>query len=289
MLHMWHIFESIKKPASLQHDMPFILSHAHSVDAALKKLHIFRPRQTDLAIIGALLPDLEYTGLLPHAHERCLEFYEYLLTADRSYAPVALGMVGHVIYDRLIEPGYVAEKEAEALQILQEFYPLSTKIKWAAHTFVEQAMDTHVLQENPHLPRVLARANKRLHEGHIARIAQHLSAFFGGDQKQLVDALHTIRAFDLSTITNPQSISKLWLRCMFMMSNEHILQEHTKGPLARLKAVIRLGVSYSRFRMTHRLWHMFSHAKTRFHDHGPLRKKAINTLATELQKLTRSL
>ena len=265
--------------------MPFILSHAHSIDAALKKLNIFRPRQTDLAIIGSLLPDLEYTGLLPQAHERCLEFYEYLLTADRDYAPLALGMVGHVVYDRIIEPGYVDEKEAEALQILQEFYPQSTKIKWAAHTFVEQAMDMQVLRENPHLPQVLARANKRLQEEHIAQIAHHLSCFFDADKKHLIDALHTVKTFDLSSIKNPRSISKLWLRCMFMMSNEHILQAHAQGPLARLKAAIRLGVSYSRFRMSHRLWHMFSHARTRFNDHAPLRKKAINTLAVELQKL----
>lgn len=265
--------------------MPFILSHAHSVDAALKKLKIFRPRQTDLAIIGSLLPDLEYTGLLPRAHERCLEFYEYLLTADRDYTPLALGMVGHVLYDRIIEPGYVEEKEAEALQILQEFYPSSTKIKWAAHTFVEQAMDMHVLQENPRIPRILARANKRLREEHIARIAQHLSVFFCADKAHLIDALYTMKTFDLSNIKNPQSISKLWLRCMFMMSNEHILQEHAQSPLAKLKAVIKLGFSYSRFRMSHRLWHMFSFARRKFNDHAPLRKKAINILSLELQKL----
>ncbi len=259
------------------------------MDSALKKIKLHKPHQYDLAILGSILPDLEYTGLLPEAHARCKEFYEHLLSVDEEYVPLALGMVSHVLYDKIIEPGYVDIKESEAMSILHEFYPRSTKIKWAAHTFIEQAMDAHVLIENPQLPKLIAKVNKRLTDQQLVSITTHLATFFGADKTHLLAALRALQQYNVEKISHPLSISKLWLNCMFMMSNEHILLEHTKNPLAKFKAALTLGFAYSRFRMSHRLWHMFSHARIKFSDHKLIRKQATDALHLELKRLVARL
>ncbi len=267
--------------------MPFFLTHIESLRHVAHQLKI-HPRTTPvayhLALVGCILPDLEYAGLLKQVHGQCKEFYEYLLNAEPAYVPLAIGMLCHELYDQIIEPGYVAKKEQRAEEILSEYYP-DLKVKHAAHLFVEHAIDISLLQQEPSLIQDLKRALKQMTDLRLERIVYHLCAFFQADKQALTKAMRTIRAFDVLRLQHPEGMSKFWFNCMLLLSEQHILHAHAPTLAQKIKAALRVGVRYS----AHTFLHSKEHAKKALfmmhkglQDHTKVRTRAKHLLGKRL-------
>jgi hypothetical protein len=230
--------------------MPF-LYHANEV---LRRKKLFKnERDFEFAIFGSLATDLEHWAGVKGAHEKSLEFYNYLLNKDnksKKYASFALGMHIHAITDKYIEPKYVDTKRNKKLaqKLIEKHTPLHENTHKAPHHLVEQAIDYNITNNSKELIKVVNSSLKRCYEKeNLENIAKYLEEFFGTDKKkikrrlQLLNPKRKITLANIEQFTTIQGLVHIWKGKMFYWLNKEKLRGKYK-----LKMIFKFVTFYLR-------------------------------------------
>jgi hypothetical protein len=268
--------------------MPSLFVHVDGCLHVLQRLKLFHPSHRDfhMAILGSLVPDLEWVGLVKGMHGRCMEYFAHTVKHDRKMVPMAIGMLSHELLDGVIEPEYIEKNEPAAAGILAQ-YGFDAKMgRWTAHSLVEQAVDSHIVERKPWLFDFLHRAKCGIPRRYLKHAARSLTRFFGGDAKLLYKAFLEYVKFDISVFRSHESMSQLWLQHVFLWGQRERIERMSKGhAIARLTAKLAIAWHYLKFRLftkTGRMREAFAHARERFRDHHHVCRKGNRVIERAL-------
>jgi hypothetical protein len=239
-----------------------------------------------MALLGSIVPDLEWVGLLKNVHGRCMAFFKHTIAHDRKMVPLAIGMLSHELLDGVVEPHYVEKNEPVAAKILEKYGFDAHMGKYTAHSLVEHAVDSHILERKPWLFDFLHRARCGIPARYLRRAARSLARFFDGDERMLARAFESYMKFDLSVFRDHEAASQLWLQHVFLWGQRERLERAAKGhAIARITAKLGVAWSYLKFKLfskTDRMMEAFAHARKQFSDHHPICKRGNAVLAQSL-------
>ena len=264
--------------------MPAFALH---VDSCKKLFEHFKLRRKSfnfaLVAVGSVIVDLEEFGILKNVHGRAEEFLKHLLKIDPKYAPLAIGMIMHEELDRVIDTQFVNPHMPAAKELLEQYQMTSQKVHLAAHYLIDHTVNCEFIQKEPRLLKITENVKKRLTHKNAHKIAYHLATFFRADKDQVLKALHTFRDFDLSQYLSSESSSALYAKFLFLQEE---LQE--KQPI-KLIDKIKLGLSYSKFMLTHRknqAKKLFFKAREKFTNHKRPYLQARKAMIKKLTKIS---
>ena len=177
--------------------MPAFALHVDSCKELFEKFKLRKQSsQFALVAIGSVLPDLQEFGILKNVHGNSEKFLQYLLKTDPKYAPLAIGMILHEELDRVIDTQFVNPHMAEARELLEQYKISSEKVSLAAHYLIDHTVNCEAIEKKPEILKLTESIKKKLSHKRAHKIAYHLSSFFGGDQDQVLKAMHTFRDFN---------------------------------------------------------------------------------------------
>jgi hypothetical protein len=268
--------------------MPSIFHHIHNCKHILDHIR-FRKTElnTELTLIGSVIVDLENVGVIKKVHGRCHDFLVYLLKHDRKYAPLAVGMLIHELFDNTVEPKYVHKKEKAAGKLLKEHDPFSASLPLAEHIFIEHCLDCALVDEKPELFDLIKYVKQKIKKKHMRRIAFHLANFFDGNSKTIYTSLEQFKGFDLSKFKTIQGRSSVWQHFMFLYSQRELLHHKQNGFFRRIYGNIKLIVKYIQFwwGMKHdQIQLMMKKAKHEFRDHIQIVERAHGHITRKLRR-----
>jgi hypothetical protein len=240
-------------------------------------LKLRKSLQFSLVAIGSMIPDLEEFGIMKKVHGRSEKFLQYLLEKDPKYVPLAIGMILHEELDKEIDKHHVSPHICNAEEILRQF-DMDAE---AAPYLIDHAVNCTVLEQEPEIIAVADKARKISHR-HIHKISKHLADFFTADKKDVMNALHIFRRFNLRQYLFHDKASEVYMKFFFM-----------KGRLktANLWDKLKLAISYAIFTYKirkNKVQEMCSVAKHKFKDHGKAYIKAQKALGKKLDKIMRT-
>jgi len=269
--------------------MPFFLSHIAGVREIAKLLKMpSMSREYSLAVLGSILPDMEYAGFLKGAHTKSRDFLEFVFRKNKRMVPFAVGMLCHTIQDKILEPKYVEPRETVARKILDKYYPGTVLSRLGSHTLVEQAMDTLLVKQDPSLADSIDDAWRAISQEDINSSVSLLAEFFHEEPVRLHKMISIVRSVRSARFAKPGGISKLWLQCMAAISEEHNLKEHTHSIFEKISSAVRLGTKLSVFSMAHGTYHckrMLEQAQEVVHDVNIAQKNAFIALRKKFSPL----
>ncbi len=264
--------------------MPAFALH---VDSCKKLFEHFKLRrqsfQFSLVTIGSVIVDLEEFGILKGVHGRAEKFLQYLLNTEPKYAPLAIGMILHEELDHVIDTNFVNPHLPAARELLEQYRISSEKVGLAAHYLIDHAVNCMMLENEPSILSLTESIKKKLSHRHAHKIAYHLTAFFGGNQDQILDALHTFRKFDLSQYVSPDDAAALYGKFFFLQ------KELKEGQPVGLIEKVRLGLSYSKFMLGHhkqKMKDVCAYAKQKFTNHGKAYLQARKAMTKRFAKIS---
>ncbi len=263
--------------------MPAFALHVDSCKKLFEKFKLRRQSsQFTLVAIGSVLPDLQEFGILKSVHGRAEQFLQYLLKTDPKYAPLAIGMIMHEELDRVIDTQFVNPHMPAARELLEQYQMTSEKVALAAHYLIDHAVNCHTLENEPDILKITENMMKVSHK-RAHKIAYHLTAFFGGDNEQILKAMHTFREFDLSQYLLPDDAAALYAKFFFLQ--QELKEKSTIGLINRVK----LGLSYGKFMLSHhkhKAKQICSIAKQKFTNHGKAYLAARKAMIKRMAQLT---
>ncbi len=264
--------------------MPAFALHVDSCKKLFEKFKLRRQStQFALVAIGSVLPDLQEFGILKSVHGRAEQFLQYLLKTDPKYAPLAIGMIMHEELDRVIDTQFVNPHMPAARELLEQYQMTSEKVSLAAHYLIDHAVNCQLLEDEPEILTITNNLKKKLSHRHTHKIAYHLTAFFGGDKEQIMNALHTFRDFDLSQYVLPDDAAALYAKFFFLQ--KELKEEQPVSLISKVK----LGLSYSKFMLGHHkntAKEVCTKAKEKFTNHGKAYLEARKAMIKRMAKLT---
>ena len=259
--------------------MPAFALH---IDSAKKVFEHLKLRKKTfpfaLVTIGSVITDIEEFHVLDNVHWRAEEFLQYLLKVDPKYAPLAVGMILHEELDKLLDKHFVNHKIDEADKILKKF-GMQTHSN-APHYLVDHCVNCNALEHNPKIIALADNSRKKLTLSNTTKIAHHLSNFFGGNKKEVLEVLLSFRNFDLTQYLTPRQAACVYAKFM--------LAKNIKGkPTFWTK--MKLAVSYSFFLLGNGralIQEMSEHAKEKFTGHGKTYSKACKVIAKRIGRIS---
>ncbi len=239
------------------------LAHVRLNTELLTKYNYKGNRQ--LVILGGVLPDMSELGLFPFAmaHEKSLEFIDYLKKKDPEMVGLGIGFMLHGEipkgYDHHThrQGGYIDKTEMAMYDIIHKHKPRldPARMKSFIHTLTEFSIDLHVDKRYAKILNDAARSQD------LHKIAFHIYSFFGGSPKKTVAALHFFRKIDFTNLTNVGKVCTIWKSWMTLKAFSHgnylknylfLSQAATLTRKATLKAILleakdAVGPSYEKF------------------------------------------
>lgn len=263
--------------------MPAFALH---VDSCKELFETFKLRkqssQFALVAIGSVLPDLQEFGILKNVHGNSEKFLQYLLKTDPKYAPLAIGMILHEELDRVIDTQFVNPHMAEARELLEQYKISSEKVSLAAHYLIDHTVNCEAIEKKPEILKLTESIKKKLSHKRAHKIAYHLTSFFGGDQDQVLKAMHIFRDFDLHQYLSPDDAAALYGKFFF-------LQQELKEQPVKLSDKIKLGLKYGKFMLSHhkhKMKNVCGHAKQKFSNHRKAYLQAQKAVIKKFSKIS---
>ena len=235
-----------------------------------------------LVTIGSVISDLEEVHVLKNVHWRAEEFLKYLLKHDPKYAPLAVGMILHEELDKMIDKHFVNQRICEAHDLLHTYNLDAERVDDAAHYLIDHTVNCNALEREPGIILLAEKSKKRLSAKHIAKIAHHLTSFFGGDEKEVIHAMFTFRDFNMAQYLSADEAAAVYGKFMFLKQE---LKQKPVGLLGKLK----LGLKYTSFLLDNRkhiIKEMSRDAKKRFSNHDRAYAKACKALVKKIVKVS---
>ncbi len=264
--------------------MPAFALHIDSCKKLFENFKLHKQNfQFALVAIGSVLPDLQEFSILKSVHGRAEAFLQYLLKTEPKYAPLAIGMIMHEELDRVIDTQFVNPHMPAARELLEQYQMTSEKVSLAAHYLIDHTVNCQLLEDEPGILKITNSIKKKLSHRHAHKIAYHLTNFFGGDNEQILGALHTFRDFDLSQYLSPDDAATLYAKFFFLQQE---LKE--KQPVSIVDKV-RLGLSYGKFMLGHHkntAKEVCLKARDKFTNHGKAYLEARKAMIKRMAKLT---
>ncbi len=264
--------------------MPAFALH---VDSCKKLFDHFKLRRESLnfalVTLGSVIVDLEEFGILKNVHGKSEAFLKHLLATDPKYAPLALGMIMHEELDAVIDKHHVNKNIPAAKELLEHYKFSTNKVSLAAHYLVDHTVNCLFIETKPETIALADTVKKRLTTKHAHKIAFHLAEYFDGDEKQLLNALHTFKEFDLQQYLSPDSSAALYAKFLFLQ------EELADKKPVKLLDKIKLGLHYSKFIFGHRkeqTKELYERAKEKFTDHKGAYKKAFAAMRKRMSKIS---
>jgi len=209
-------------------------------------------------------------------------FLQYLLKNDPKYAPLAIGMVMHEEMDRTIDRHYVEPNSKHAEEILTHHN--SQSFVGEGHYFLDHVMTCAFAEQEPSIVAVANRAKRRIKDRHMVKIAYHLATFFGGDQEDIITALHHFKSFDLTTYLSQERTARMY-------GQFNLLRDGFNPAKRSLVDKAKLGLRYVQFLLSNKqtlIHNATQDAKGRFTDHKKAYGLACKAMARRFKKLNQT-
>lgn len=162
-------------------------------------------------ILGSIAPDLSILGVIPEkdAHERSIEFLDYLSHNEPSLVPFGIGFVLHGEMPRCLDhythtaKGYIDQKKADVLELVRkhkiDFKGINENM--LSHCLTEFACDALADKNIP------AQLHKAFKAAHLQKIAFHMGTFFNGDKDRILKILNFFKHFNFNKLRTMHGIA----------------------------------------------------------------------------------
>ncbi|MBI4141736.1 hypothetical protein HY484_02315 [Candidatus Woesearchaeota archaeon] len=162
-------------------------------------------------VLGSVVPDLSILGVIPEkdAHERSIEFLDYLSHNEPTLIPFGIGFVLHGEMPRCLDyythkaKGYIDQKKESVLEIVNRhkinFKGINEHM--LSHCLTEFACDS--LAEKI-IPKQVHYAFKK---SNLPKIAHHMATFFKSDEKKLLKIMNFFKHFNFNKLRTMYGIA----------------------------------------------------------------------------------
>jgi len=162
-------------------------------------------------ILGSVLPDLSILGVIPEkdAHQRSIEFLDYLSHNEPSLVPFGIGFVLHGELPRCLDyythtaHGYIDQKKADILELVRrhkiDFISIDSDM--LSHCLTEFACDSLA---DKAIPKQLHAAFK---QANLQKIAYHIGMFFNGDSQRILKIMNFFKRFNFNKLRTMHGIA----------------------------------------------------------------------------------
>ena len=162
-------------------------------------------------LIGSVAPDLSILGVIPEkdAHQRSIEFLDYLTHNEPSLVPFGIGFVLHGEFPQCLDyythkaKGYIDQKKADVLELVKkhniDFSGINENM--LSHCLTEFACDALADKNTPKL------LHKSFKSTDLNKIAFHMGTFFKGDTQRILKILNFFKHFNFNKLRTMHGIA----------------------------------------------------------------------------------